>query len=200
MKDDAKRVFFHELGHYVAHELGKRFYNGTGTKSIAIFPNVDDKDKFEGDARIVTTPNGEKRDALSIEKLPEILAAATYGCIFQAYFKNEDTFDDCFRENGMEDTKLWKDAMRNFRIDDFRNEILAEEKEFYKSLRDQKALEDFMKLDPDNFVTEHGTDNYYVNIDQLRKETEALVLNHHEKYKHLIEKYETFGKKHYKAP
>ena len=194
-----KRVFFHELGHFVAHELNKRYYKGTGTKSIEIFPTEVDKNLFQGDAKVVCTADEKERDVPNIEMLPEVLAAATYGCIFQAYYKKEDSFDDCFAKNGTEDTTLWKEAMRNFRIDDFRNEILADEREFYKSLWSKKELEDFIKLDQENYLTEHGTENYYVDIDKLRTDTEAFVTNHRKAYDALIQKYQAYIDKHYKA-
>ena len=200
MKDEVKRVFFHELGHFVAHEINKRYYNGTGTKSIEIFPFPYNNELFEGDAKINCSEDEREKNVPSIDLIAEYLASSTYGCIFQSYYKNEETLDDCFKDNGMKDSEQWLKALRNYRIDDYKGEITSAENEYFKMLREKGALDDFMKLEPENYLTERGIENYNVDVDKLRKDTEAFVTVHQKGYDELIQKYQAWIDKYYQAP
>jgi len=200
MKEDVKRVFFHELGHFVAHEINKRYYHGTGTKSIEIFPFPYNNELFEGDAKINCSEDEREKNVPRIELLAEYLASSTYGCIFQSYYKNEETFDDCFKDNGRKDSEQWLKAMRNYRIDDYKSEITRVESGYFKMLRKKGALDNFMTLEPENYLTDRGFENYSVDVDKLRKDTENIVTAHQKDYDELIQKYQAYIDTYYQAP
>ena len=81
------RVFFHELGHFIAHELNFQLYGGHKTKSIFLKPYPPMPELYLGEAK-VEVENGSYIPLK--EEVPSYLASSTYGCLFQAYYTGEE--------------------------------------------------------------------------------------------------------------
>ena len=184
--NDLHRVFFHELGHFVSHEINKLKYHGTGTKSIIIYSFGHNDPRFVGDAKISLTEGEKEKDCPSIDLLPEYLASCTYGCIFQAYRTN-GSLDDCFKMNGQKDAEQWYWALRTHRLDDHKSEVTSIEKEFFAKLVNEKLLDNFTSLDPDKYLDKVDSTNYAVNIALLREDTKEIIKEHVAVYKELVE-------------
>ena len=193
--NDLHRVFYHELGHFVAHEINRLHYHGSGTKSIIIYPTSQNPDLYVGDAKINLSADEKERDSPSSEILPEYLVSSSYGCVFQAYY-TKTAFDDCFKVNGQKDEEQWYWALRNNKLDDYKSEITANEREFFNKLVEEKLLDKFMTLDPDKYLAKIDSTNYAVNIDLLRQDTKEMIKEHAPVYARLVEKNKMFVEKH----
>lgn len=186
--EEIKRIFFHELGHFIAHEINRNFYHGNGTKSIVIYPAQGNPNLFMGDAVINLSEDERERNAPSKEILPEYLASSTYGCIFQAYYLNTP-LNDCFEQNGQDDSKKWYASLCANGLDHLRPEISAVEKEYFELLKQKKALDEMVDLNPEIYLNSLGNENYNVDINQLRIDCASFVDKHREMYDILINKY-----------
>lgn len=186
---DIKRVFFHELGHFIAHEINRKFYQGTGTKSITIYPSADNPELFLGDAKINLSADERERNAPIKERLYEYLASSTYGCIFQAYYLHSE-LAECFNQNGHDDTEKWNASMRHHGLDDLRPQISAAEKQYYASLRQDGQLDEIMVLDPEKYLIDAGNGSYIVDIDKLAQDTTNFTDNHQPTYAQLLKSYQ----------
>ncbi len=184
---DLYRVFFHELGHFVAHELNRLHYNGTGTKSITIYSVGHNDPRFLGDAKINLSEDERERYCPTKEILPEYLASSSYGCMFQAYYL-KGSLDECFKLNGGDDEQKWYGALRDNRLDDYRSEITASEKEFFNKLIKEKLLDKFMSIDPDQYLTKIDSTNYVVNMGLLREDTKSIIDEHVPAYSEMVQK------------
>lgn len=183
---DLHRVFFHELGHFVAHEINFLYYSGTGTKSITLYPVSHNDSRYVGDAKINLSADVKEKDCPSLEMLPAYLASSTYGCLFQAYQTN-GSLDDCFKINGQKDAEQWYWVLRTHRLDDYKSEVTAAEKEFFVKLVKEKLLEKFMLLDPDKYLIKIDSANYVVNMELLREDTKSMVEEHVSVYREMVE-------------
>lgn len=190
------RVFFHELGHFVARELNFKFYSGTGTKEILIMP-CGDKSLGEYCGQIIpNVPEGidlEMKIPVPLNRLAEHLAALTYGCIFQAYNLNTD-LEDCFNANGRKDLNSWRCSLISNKLGSFRQDIFEAEKEYFNKLLKNKSLEDFMKIEFKNYLKLENDNLYVIEIDRLREDLSYTVNNHYSQYQELILTYKSILK------
>jgi hypothetical protein len=186
--EEIKRVFFHELGHFIAHEINRKFYHGTGTKSIVIYPANGNSDLFLGEAIINLSEDEREKNAPFREILPEYLASSTYGCIFQSYYLGT-SLNDCFKQNGHDDSKKWHDSLGAHGLDHLRAEISTAEKEYFELLKQEKALDEMMVFNSETYLVNLGNENYNVDINQLSIDSASFVDKHKEMYKILINKY-----------
>lgn len=51
-------VFFHELGHFIANELNRKYYSGTGNNSISIYPSSNNPYVFDGETNVYPREGG----------------------------------------------------------------------------------------------------------------------------------------------
>ncbi len=186
--EDRNRVFFHELGHFLAREINHLYYNGPAVKSIDIFPHPLDNELYLGDTKIILSADGKENKPPTNETLPEYLASSTYGCIFQAYSQNT-TLEHCFCFNGKDDFDKWYGALLANGLDWLRVDISSMEKEYFKLLKEKGELDEMVKLLPDTYLTDNGNQNYSVNISKLRENTSIFIKKHHPIYKQFVEKY-----------
>lgn len=187
--EEIRRVFYHELGHFIAHEMNRKFHKGTGTKSIAIFQSEANTELFLGDAKINLSADKRERDVPSKDLLCEYLASSTYGCIFQSYYLHCE-LTDCFNQNGQDDVAKWVASMRHHNLDHLRGEISVVEKEYFASLRQENQLDEMMALNPDKYLVKEGKGSYTVNIDKLVQDTTDFTDKHRGKYAQLLQLYQ----------
>jgi len=177
------RVFYHELGHFIAQELNEKFYQGPGVKKIILFQSPIKPEFFEGKTIL------NKNDFPTKEKLFPFLASSVYGCILQAFFKNE-TLDDCFIEHGKRDSEQWNNCITKTGYNGYQPDFFACEKKYFETLKAKGALENLKKLKPDNYLIIIDHENYRVEIDLLRKDTIDFLNEHKSFYFSLINDYQ----------
>lgn len=186
--EDIKRVFFHELGHFIAREINHKYYNGQGTKSISIYPYPHNDELFLGDTKINLSANGKEKESPSKQELAEYLASSTYGCIFQAYYQ-KTSLKQCFDNNGGDDLNKWFGALLSNDLDWLNSDIASADREHFDSLNEKGELDDMMKLIPQDYLIDNGNQNFEINIPKLQEDTFSFIEKHFSIYQKLIEKY-----------
>ncbi len=185
---DLKRVFYHELGHFVAHELNRTYYSGLGTKSISIFPFPPNPELYLGEAKMNLSLDEKGKKAPSLEQLAAYLASSSYGCIFQSYYL-KTSLKECFDLNGGDDIQKWFGSLLANGLDWLNSDIAACEREYFELLKTNNELDAFMQLNPNDYLTETADKIYAVDIAKLQKDSSPLIEKHYLLYKTLIEKY-----------
>lgn len=188
ISQDVKRVFFHELGHFVAREINHLYYSGQGTKSIEIYPYPYNNELFLGDTKVNQSVDGSEKKAPTVEKLPEYLASSTYGCFFQSIYQNS-SLKQCFAQNGEDDMQKWFSAMLANGLDWCNSDIANYDSEYFDLLKEKGELDELMKLVPENYLIDNGNNSFDVNIVKLKEDILPFIKNHYKVYRKLIEKY-----------
>jgi len=183
------RVFFHEIGHFISHEIVLQYYSGTGTKSIIIHPWPSKNEIFVGDAKIHLSSDEREKRPPTIDRLALYLATSTYGCIFQSYYKGESILEHCFKHNGEDDAQKWNASLRAHGIDDYKSEFSKAESEYYNFLIASRSLEPLITLEPEKYLINLGDNNFTINIETLKKDTQDFVLHHKESFAKLLQAY-----------
>lgn len=183
--EDLRRVFFHELGHFVAHEMNQRYYSGTGIRSITIQPHYLGDHLFVGEANINLSDDERERMAPPLKYLPEYLASSTYGCIFQAYYQ-KTKLSNCLKVNGEDDMTKWHGSLLANSLEYHNADVAVAEEQYFDLLVQKRALDTMMMLNPENYLVEEGNQRYVVDIDRLRIDTDAFIDFHIEYYNTLI--------------
>lgn len=189
-----ERVFFHELGHFVAHELNHKFYSGSGVEEIVIHPCKENHKELCGYCKPVNKSNSNK--PVPIERLSEYLAVVTHGCFFQAYFM-EQSYDDCMcvegdcnctQGNGVDDNDNWMSilSMHKQNNEDFYNI----ENVFFKNIVKNKSLDIFKTLNVQNYIIySHNNNNNNINVQKLREDIAERLEIYYPIYQELINQY-----------
>ena len=189
--DKVRRVFFHELGHFVAQEINRRYYDGRGVKEIVIHPCERNFNELCG----YTKPNVPKGyndkvvKAPPIYRLPLKLASLTYGCMFQAYLTGGALLE-CYREHGESDMNSWANYISANRFGyTIKADLGKIEAQYYNSLVTGKLLEDFRELNPSDYLSSPKPNNYDVDVEKLRRHTHQMLIAHRKDYRKLIGSY-----------
>jgi len=95
-----ERTFWHEVGHFVAQELNKKYFTGCGNLEIRISKRiVQNEADFEGEAKKNLPEDYVERNAIKDYPAP-VIASLVYGCIFQSAFLNQN-LDACLNHRSM---------------------------------------------------------------------------------------------------
>ncbi|MBX2954397.1 MAG: hypothetical protein KF870_17995, partial [Leadbetterella sp.] len=177
------RCFFHELGHLVSRDLNREYFSGPDVEEIKIYPVNESLEKYTAFTKPVVPKNVQKAPT-SILKLAQLLALDSYGCIFQSFYLGRPTFEnldnryaDCFRY-GDDGSYDYRDLESRLRTNDLSSYIWTfKEKTIVHIgvLKDSKAIESFLELDPYNYLCNNGEENYFVRISELRKDYSLFI-------------------------
>jgi hypothetical protein len=186
-----KRVFFHELGHFVARELNAKYYNRAPIKSIEIYLCNAAINEYCGELVIDKTNHPEDGDVPTIKNLAPYLASSTYGCIFQSLYLGQ-SLSDCFNKNGQDDYGKWMEALTVNKLENCKAAFVATEKEYFESLSGNPTIVEILKIDPFEFAKKPSQEaaNYYVEIDNVRNKISTLIDKHYTTYQQLISRYQ----------
>jgi hypothetical protein len=190
MVNDLVRVFFHELGHFVARELNHEYFNSTKVKSIDFYLVNTSMQLYEGELKVELPEGGIESLVPTPENLPEYLASSTYGCIFQSYWLKQD-LNECFNVNGNDDFSMWMKSLKANNVEEFKGKFIEVEKQHFEYLKENHLLDIYMDLDVHDFIYKTGQEysNYHVDIEKLKKAIMPFIDKHHDTYLLLIEKY-----------
>lgn len=181
--NEINRVFFHELGHFVARELNRKHFGGIGTGIIEI--EQCSETEFCGKTKPIGHEYGEIRP-VRFKNFPETLARLSYGCIYQTYYLNQE-IADCFKINGFEDMKSIRDGFTQFNLKSIENNLDWLNQNHLEFLRQNKALENFMKLEPMHYLQDQGNNLYLVDLEKLRSDIGMDIDAHFDHYKRFVE-------------
>jgi hypothetical protein len=188
MMESEQRVFIHELGHFVAHELNHKYYNGTGVAEVLIHSCDENTNETCGSCKPIN--NGNENNPVPIERLAEYLAVTIHGCIFQAYFMKQD-WNECMcgstNGNGGSDVKQWLAALNNNQQSNFN---FAEiENNFFKKIVTEKSLEGFCKLKLQDYKDYTYNNTHTISIEKLREDVAISLEMYYPVYQELINQY-----------
>jgi hypothetical protein len=161
LKTSLEIVFFHEIGHFISHQLNyKHFGIGEVDKIILIEKRPHGVVEYEGQT-ISKVPNG-KTNLEPILNLPEKIAELIYGCYFQSIFLNKE-LDICFdyrnkSARGYRDSQNLIGGLSQFNIDENKRRKLypyLKEKYFNELKKHTYEFELLFKLNPMDFLKEN---------------------------------------------
>ncbi|WP_417558588.1 hypothetical protein [Mesoflavibacter zeaxanthinifaciens] len=104
-----KKVFFHELGHYIAEELNEKHFGTAPTKLISFQTNIQGEEnhhliQYSGKQVSEDENNFNWEPPYnSIDSVPYKIASILYGCIFQYLYNFSSEVENCYRGNGEND-------------------------------------------------------------------------------------------------
>jgi hypothetical protein len=176
------RVFFHELGHFVARELNCRLYDVPHPAAIEIHSCPEDRDEYCGSI-IFDTAVASGGKPTPKERLAGYIAATTYGCIFQAYYKHS-SLNAAQDKNGEEDIKHWVGALTRYNVSS--QKIHSIEEKYFDYLIDNKVLDGFLSIVPEQFLEQREKDVFSVMMCRLREAIQPLLDAHYSNYQNLI--------------
>lgn len=115
-----KKVFFHELGHYIADALNEKHFGGASTELISFETEIRGEENHH---RIQYLGKQVSEDANSlnwnhesnsIETAPYKIASTLYGCVFQYIYNPSSDVDNCYKGNGIGDAARIKQCADKF--------------------------------------------------------------------------------------
>ncbi len=188
------RVFFHELGHFIAQELNYKIYNvAQGTEEIWIKPLILNKDIDYIAGTKVKKPKGYilKKDKRIIDFPIHFIGNVVYGCIIQTlYLKRNEKykFEDCFgfpNKNGSDDVSNFASTNNYFNSKKRREVINFIKNNYIQELENQKRhMDKLFSLNVIDFLN----DNYTIKLNELRIVLKDFMSEHEKNYSYFIEK------------
>jgi len=183
MSNNFQRVFFHEVGHFVAKELNFKL-NGIGEAESIELESIGYNNEYLGRTK-PKIPAGVDPNR-SIVHLAEKLASLVYGCFIQSLFLNQN-FTICFdmKGNGIEDLKEWDGILLNF--SNKRSEIIKNEEKYFEkliSLKENGHFDSFFGLNPDDYVIKdiNNLSLYHLNLNAVRANIDEFLEIHQQYY------------------
>lgn len=162
------RVFFHELGHFVARELNLKYFDGTGSSEVKIYPCQCDYSEYCGHITPIRPSDDLSPNAsVPLERLAEYLAALLYGCVFQSYHSNT-CLEDITKKYGNDDMGKWLGSLIDSNLARLNSEIFRLSLEHLDTLRGNKLLDNFMQVVPETYLVETGSRHFSVDLEMLR--------------------------------
>ena len=136
MDDDLRRVFFHELGHFVAREINRKKYGDMWqTKEIKLYSK---NGQYGGEINPI-----KYYDEMPVIPIAEAISISTYGCFFESVYCNGADWNECFCDtgecHGYQDAFSWRKALSyaNNNVD-LQDEILQNDLAHYEILKQKK--------------------------------------------------------------
>ncbi|WP_343745085.1 hypothetical protein [Chitinophaga sp.] len=187
-----ENIFWHEVGHYFAQQLNKKYYGKFGCQGIRI-TKVDENGiiRYTGGATPVTPPNHDPK-SLEIKHPASSIGSLVYGCIFQSCFLRTP-FAACFAEerfgvNGFHDYNgVWATANIFFLSKTEKDELdtlITQQFEIVCSNLSQAKIFD---IDISAFFTTNKTNNW-IPVEELDEIFSTIIDQHGPIYKNFVDK------------
>ncbi len=188
-KGKIRRVFFHELGHYISAKLNQKYYTGFGSEYIKIYPCENKFDEFCGKTE-PNIPADYDNSNIFWERIAEALISSIYGCIFQSYFSNSSTLDFCFEHFGVDDMFKHNGIIANHRLGHYKNFQLNQlynrhyQEIFTNNILDELRTIDYLAL---LIPIENEFDSFFVNLIELDNDLKEFVENYCDFYQKFVD-------------
>ncbi|WP_430408812.1 hypothetical protein [Kordia sp.] len=198
-KENLTRVFFHEIGHFIAFELSYKLFNiGLGTEHIWIKPyKLNNYIDYGGGTKPKKPKDYIPRKKGDIENPVHFMAGILYGCLIQTIYLKSITnynFSKCFsfdeEANGKHDvidfatTHLYFNGKKRKKILDFINN------KYIDQLNSDKVhLEKLFKFSPLDFAYDFSSEQF-LDMELIRKSLKDFLIEHEVHYSFLIKNIE----------
>ncbi len=189
---EIKKVFFHELGHYIANRINHINFCMSPVQEIILTKHENaSKVKYEGQTSF-KIPKGESI-ITSLKHPPQKIAELVYGCYFQSLYLNVpltlclDWRND--KANGLKDYEGIMDVLSTCEVPtnknkEFYNYIL---KKYFSRLKLHKQeFETLFKLSPSNYLIKKNDIVFQVDLKKLENATEDFIKFHTPTYLNFI--------------
>ncbi|MBS1778258.1 MAG: hypothetical protein JST70_02970 [Bacteroidetes bacterium] len=181
--DKIRRVFYHELGHFVAGILNNKLCGEPKPVKFYIEYNTQ-RDDYTGG---VTSNKNISPGALPIGCLSKQLVSLVYGCMFQFYLLDISykEIDNCFNGgNGKYDADHYK-SFATAHISTMQLIQLREvQDKYFEKIFNEKLLEEF-RINHDKYLVQEG-ENYTIDIKELEKDLQDSIEKHLNVYKGFV--------------
>lgn len=175
--ENHNRIFFHEVGHFVAARL-----NISSNPIVEPYAILFERHPITGEFRgrlenRVVDDHSAKVPGPSKALIAEYIAQLYYGCIFQSYYLNTD-FSECFGGHGIEDQHAVLGILMGHKIFGIEPDVLNVAKDHLKSLIDSSGLKDVMNLNPSDYIIKGENNFSSVNFSKLVNDTSSFIESH----------------------
>lgn len=181
------RVFWHELGHFVAQQYNQKWYGGKGTEHLVI-KRVETKNQnydYEGGTK---HKNSDEKTLL--EHPASTIASAAYGCIFQS-IKYGDPLALCLapRGRGLHGHHDFESIMwvigKQFNALHLRTPILICIEQYFKEIKDNPEFQDLFNTDILDLI-ESEDEVLYIDLEDLSNRVSIFFFQHEIRYKEFV--------------
>ena len=185
-----ERVFFHELGHFVARKINHVHYGGPDVTSIELFPCPRQQEELCGGLELVISVGHEPGRQIPTDRLSSYLLSILYGCVFQSY-RAWDPIDACLTNHGEEDSVKFDQVLRYHGFRNHNTALRSLILQHLKELKEARSLDAFLQLPVKNYLLETGPNRFSVKLPELCADTQALIETHHPLYQALEQAFST---------
>lgn len=180
--DGLRRVFFHELGHFIALEISTE--GDSPIESIKLIPHPIYKSHYTGDTKV------SRELPRTLDQLPANLANYLYGCIFQSYHLGNN-LRDCFGQgkHGKDDSDKWYAMLFEHKLHGADFDFQVTEDEFYNLLINDKILDEIAETDHLKYLLPLENGEFEIDLSLVRKDFAKFIEKHKLIFNILLEKY-----------
>lgn len=183
------RVFYHELGHVIAQEIGRRHYGGSGVNEVIFYPCTENSEIYCGHITPVVPAGANNVEPAPLERMPRYLASIMYGCIFQDYYHGSEEFGRCLEVNGITDFDSWKGSLIFHKKFHLREEFMKIEGVFYKKLFKERLLENFIHIDPNYYLVLRDDLIFQMELNKIIEDLNEPIEEHYPVFDELVASY-----------
>ncbi len=173
----ARRVFIHELGHYVADTINHQLYGMRSVKGIEIYKSPSLTTDYEGETKI--TSEGVRPFKPTQRMLPAYFAALAYGCIFESAYLDMPDMLFCMDNHGRSDIDKRNDFVKDPTI---KQALSGATDAHYQILVNSNLGQYLQTMIVNKFVRNGNTDRIQINISLLRTELSSWTRRHASSY------------------
>lgn len=184
------KVLYHEVGHFVAHEIIRRQLGVHGLEKIIIIPRGTD---YEGQS-VPLKPEGHRQDT-DIQNHAELIVELFYGCFIQTIYIGDGYkgFSHCFEYptgNGREDIEKCSYILNEFGTHKKRQVFELIFQYCGQNLRDSNSLRSLLPspVEMENYLISIDNEQYNIDLSRLQANSVDLITNLQAGLLQLIEK------------
>ncbi|MGN7785828.1 hypothetical protein ACTJIJ_14975 [Niabella sp. 22666] len=187
--NNIRRVFYHELGHLVAHEVNHVIFARLPVRSIKIVRRLDVKTEdgdndYEGRLDFHKVDSGQSPPA-SLDGLPKFLAGILHGCIVQAFYHKDQSISLCLNTNGGCDLNCMRRNLEFNGAGSVESLILNVFNQYYNECLANNEFEYLISLEPEKYLEKRQA-VYYFKIEELKIDLQPFIKNYEKRYLALI--------------
>ncbi|KQK26099.1 hypothetical protein AR438_10990 [Chryseobacterium aquaticum] len=179
--DEIRKIFFHELGHFIAYKFSSKDIEGFKIGEIKITKCPPCKNGFGGHITPILPADFDNKSRLSPERLAHSFTNNYFGCIFQILLTDsEQHLELCMQDYGQLDQRKVNDNLMSYQLISKTYDIA----DHFYGLCDNLRKENFdtlKNLDLEKLLSDTN-EEISVNIDYLEKDSHSFIDSFHEIY------------------
>jgi hypothetical protein len=176
------RVFWHELGHFVAQQYNQQYFGGLGTHHVIIRRQQQENQKIDFYGETVPIQPDGYQSTDTIKQPATMIASLVYGCFFQCR-RYMLQWPACFgprhtRVHGMDDYESVNRALTQcLPTPESRNLVTACIEEFFNQFQKLSEFDTLFKEDISAFISSEE-DEITIQVDSLQSRFSKFMKTH----------------------